>query len=135
MLKVFKQASERAGIAKHIDTHLFRKSRGTHLIEQGLPIANVVELMWGNQNTKQIRTYIRMSPAEQDRVLLKHAGVITDDESKQQERRVTGSRYCNLCGQALDFDGVAEMEMYQRLVQDPDAMARLLQALMQRSDK
>lgn len=143
VLKVFKQAAERAGITKHIDTHLFRKSRGTHLIEQGLPIANVVELMWGNQNTKQIRTYIRMSPVEQDRVLLKHAGVITEDESKQQERRVTGrvcsnchtqntptSRYCNLCGQALDDSGKKEIEMYRDLLKDPEMMREVLIRMM-----
>jgi len=101
-----------------------------------------------SQNTKQIRTYIRMSQMEQDRVLLRHAGVITDDESKQQERRVTGrvcpnchsanvptARYCNRCGQALDSAGMEEMEMYQRIVQNPDVMARLLQALIQRPDK
>lgn len=54
VLHIFKEAAEKAGIKKKVTTHLFRKSRGTHLIEQGLPIANVVELMWGNQNTKQI---------------------------------------------------------------------------------
>lgn len=142
-LKVFKNAAERAGITKHICTHIFRKSRGTHLIEQGLPIANVVELMWGNQNTKQIRTYIRMSPVEQDRVLLKHAGVITDDESKQQERRVTGrvcphcheqnsptARYCNVCGKALDNESQKKIEIYREILNNPEAMRDLLMSMI-----
>ena len=139
VLKVFKTAAERAGISKHIDTHLFRKSRGTHLIEQGLPIANLVELMWGNQNTKQVRTYIRMSPIEQDRVLLKHAGVITEEESHRQERRVTGrvcpnchtqnpptARYCHTCGVALDEDGTKKQELLAEIINDHQFMETLL---------
>ena len=142
-LKVFKNSAVRAGITKHIGTHLFRKSRGTHLIEQGLPIANVVELMWGNQNTKQIRTYIRMSPIEQDRVLLKHAGAISDEESKQQERRVTGkvcsncheqnsptARYCPRCGEALDKESQSKIEMYKDLLNDPEVMRELLMGMI-----
>lgn len=147
ILRIFKQAAAKAGIERKRITHLFRKSRGTHLIEQGLPIANVVELMWGNQNTKQIRTYIRMSPVEQDRVMLKHAGLITDDESRQQERRVTGrvcpnchttnsptSRYCHQCGNALDAeDSKKEIELYKELLQDPEVMRQLLMSLVNQS--
>jgi len=143
VLRIFKDAAERAGLKKKINTHLFRKSRGTHLIEQGLPIANVVELMWGNQNTKQIRTYIRMSPVEQDRVLLKHAGVITDEESKAQERRIVGricavchtqnsptSRYCSRCGVGLTDEVTHKQQGIRMLAQNPALLQEMLLEMM-----
>ena len=86
---------------------------------------------------------IRMSPVEQDRVLLKHAGVITDDESKQQERRVTGrvcpncheqnsptARYCNVCGKALDNESLKKIEIYREILNNPDAMRDLLMSMI-----
>lgn len=88
-----------------------------------------------------------MSPVEQDRVMLKHAGLITDDESRQQERRVTGrvcpnchttnsptSRYCHQCGNALDAeDSKKEIELYKELLQDPEVMRQLLMSLLNQS--
>jgi integrase len=143
VLRIFKEAAERAGVKKKITTHLFRKTRGTHLIEQGLPIANVVELMWGNQNTKQIRTYIRMSPVEQDRVLLKHAGVISEEESKAHERRVSGrmcsvchtqnsptSRYCSGCGRGLSDDAIKTQEVVQSFLHDPDTLRKVFETMI-----
>jgi site-specific recombinase XerD len=138
ILRIFKEAAASVGIERKRITHLFRKSRGTHLIEQGLPTANVVELMWANQNTKQIRTYIRMSPVEQDRVMLKHAGVITEDESKQQERRITGrvcpnchyqnsptARYCQACGRALDDQARQKNEVLREMLADPEMLQEM----------
>ncbi|MDD1728660.1 MAG: tyrosine-type recombinase/integrase [Methanospirillum sp.] len=138
VLRIFKEAAARAGIKKKITTHLFRKSRGTHLIEQGLPIASVVELMWGNQNTKQIRTYIRMSPIEQDRILLKHAGVITEAESKAHERRLTGilcinchtqnsptAKYCDGCGVPLTEEAMRKRKAVQDLMSESDVILEM----------
>lgn len=142
VLKIFKKAAQRAGIKKKITTHLFRKSRGTHLIEQGLPIASVVELLWGNQNTKQIRTYIRMSPTQQDRILLKHAGIITDEENRKQERRITGrmcpkchnhnsptSRYCNLCGTELTEKTKNIRQLIKECSHDPGFLDDIIEDL------
>lgn len=144
VLRIFKESAERAGIKKRVVTHLFRKSRGTHLIEQGLPTANVVELMWANQNTKQIRTYIRMSPIEQDRVMLKHAGIISEEESKAQERRVTGkmctichtqntptARYCSGCGIGLSEEMQERQRFIRQAAKDPETLMEMMQAYMQ----
>lgn len=137
--KIFLDAAKRAGIERKISTHLFRKSRGTHLIEQGLPIANVVELMWGNQSTRMIQTYIRISPVEQDRVLLKHAGVITDAENKQQERRLFGvmcsichtqnsptARYCSGCGTGLTTEAMAEEAKIRGMIREEKTLKDIM---------
>jgi ribosomal protein L40E len=84
-----------------------------------------------------------MSPVEQDRVLLKHAGVITDEESKAQERRITGrvctvchtqnsptSRYCSRCGLGLNEEAQKEAVVADQAFQDPVIMKRLLQLVM-----
>jgi len=143
--KVFLNAAAGAGVEKKVKTHLFRKSRGTHLIEQGLPVSNVVELMWANQGTRMIETYIHMSPVEQDRVMLKHAGMISDEESKAQERRISGhicmichtqnsptSRYCNQCGVSLTDDAAQKERALQILVSDKQFMNTVFDEMSRR---
>jgi integrase/recombinase XerD len=142
--KIFIDAGARAGLEKHVTTHLFRKSRGTHLIEQGLPIANVIEMMWGNQGTRMIDTYIHLSPVEQDRVMLKHAGLITDEQNKAQERRVSGrmcsnchtqnsptSRYCAGCGVGLTEEAARIHQEGMALAQDPKLLQTLLEKMVE----
>jgi len=141
--KIFIEAKQGAGIERRIYTHLFRKSRGTHLIEQGLPEASIKNLMWGNQSTRMLDTYIRISPVEQDRILLKHAGVITDEQNQQQERRVSGrmcaichtqnsptSRYCAGCGVGLTEEAVKKHEATQTFLRNPEVMAELLAEML-----
>ncbi|MBN1166299.1 MAG: tyrosine-type recombinase/integrase [Methanospirillaceae archaeon] len=141
ILKIFKTVAERAGVEKKVTTHIFRKSRGTHLIEQGLPIQNLAEMMWANQATRQINTYIRMSPVEQDRAMLKHAGVITDEESKARERRITcmvcpnchtqnppAAEYCNSCGKVIGTKAKEYKQQVKDLTeQNPDLALEILE--------
>jgi len=140
LLRIFKEAASRSGVrGGKIATHIFRISRGTHLIEQGLPIANVVELMWNNQSTKQIRAYIRMSPVEQDRALLKHYGVITEEDSKRKERRLTGilcanchtqnsptAGYCQGCGTPLTDEAMKKRMAMQALLSNPGVLDEMV---------
>jgi integrase len=143
--KIFLEAKKKAGIERRIYTHLFRKSRGTHLIEQGLPEASVKNLMWGNQSTRMLETYIRISPVEQDRILLKHAGIITDEENKQQERRVSGpmcsnchtqnsptSKYCGGCGIPLTEDAVRKHQLTQEFLRNPEVLSELFSSMVKR---
>ena len=142
--KVFLSSAKSAGLEKKIKTHLFRKSRGTHLIEQGLPVSNVIEMMWANQGTRMIETYIHMSPVEQDRVMLKHAGLLTEEQSKAQERRVSGkmcsichthnsptSRYCSGCGTGLTDEAQVEEKMFRDYYANPETFQRVIEKNMQ----
>lgn len=140
MREVFLNAAKIAKVERKIKTHLFRKSRGTHLIEQGLPVSNVKELLWANQGTRMIETYIHMSPLEQDRVMLKHAGLISDAESKAQERRVKGlvcpnchfqnsptARYCSSCGIGLIEEAQNKQQALRFASQNPDILMEMMQ--------
>jgi integrase len=144
MRKIFINAAKVANTEKKIKTHLFRKSRGTHLIEQGLPISNVIELMWANQGTRMIDTYIQMSPVEQDRIMLKHAGLISDEQSKAKERRISGTmcplchyqnsptaRYCAGCGVGMTEEAVKKHQMTQEFLKNPDIMMEMMQEMIE----
>lgn len=89
-----------------------------------------------------IETYIHMSPMEQDRVMLKHAGVISDEESRAKERRVTGhmcsvchmqnsstSRYCCGCGEALTNEAAIEDRMINSALAHPKVLQRILEKM------
>jgi site-specific recombinase XerD len=141
--KLFKTLAARAKIQKPISTHIFRKSRGTHLIEQGLPISNLIEMMWGNQSTRQIKTYVKLSPVEQDRVMLQHSGVISDEQSKAKERRMSGricpechtqntvtSRFCDHCGTPLDDETIREAEILRQAMKDPVRKRKILESAL-----
>lgn len=93
---MIQRTAQRAGIEKHITSHLFRASRITHLLEQGLPQIHVVESMWGNQGTNMIKTYVRVAPEELDKALLRHAGIEVDNDSLKA--RTVEGRVCNKCG-------------------------------------
>jgi hypothetical protein len=93
--QMFHDAAQAAGITKHIGTHLFRASRITHLVEQGLPENTLKETIWGNQGTDMMKTYVKMSPVELDKALLRHQGIIVDEDLKA---RVIEGKTCPECG-------------------------------------
>jgi hypothetical protein len=84
-----------AGIKKRITTHLFRASRITHLVEQGMPQNTIMETIWGNQGTDMIKVYVKMSPIELDKALLRHQGIIVDEDLKA---RTIEGKTCPECG-------------------------------------
>ena len=50
-----KKIARRAGITKRVTMHLFRHSRITHLVRQGVPESIVKAMGWGNQKYKCLK--------------------------------------------------------------------------------
>jgi ribosomal protein L40E len=97
-------------------------------------------MMWANQSTRQVKTYIRMSQDEQDRVMLRHHGIITDEESQRQERRVNGvicptchtvnpptARYCHICASPLTKETQEQLDMVTQMIRQSPEYRRLEQ--------
>ena len=112
--RIFLDAKERAKISKRVYSHLFRATRITHYVEQGLSEGILKEAMWGNQSSNQLKNYISMSPDEEIKALRRHMGIEVDELLKP--RCVEGSicpepmckrinsptaSFCQFCGAPL----------------------------------
>jgi len=120
VVKQFRIIAERAGVTKHITPHLFRHSRITHLIQQGMSESVIKLMMWGSLTTSMFQTYAHLTNRDIDSAMAKLTGVTTEEEersvaleAKQCPRchSVNGPTYhfCATCGLALDQD--AEIEL------------------------
>ena len=139
-----KVAAQRAGIKKRIHTHLFRKSRITHMIQQNFQESIIKQMMWGNLNTQEFRTYAVLCEDDIDAEILDKAGIKhkadrTDPLAPRpcpQCHTVGGptSRFCSICGQALTAAAAAEIADAKRaLWTDPDMLIELAAEIRQRN--
>lgn len=106
--------SERAGITKHLTPHIFRHSRITHLIQQGVSESVIKLMMWGSIDSKMFINYAHLTGTDIDREIYRLYGIepaVAQVTGKSLEPRVCPhchemnspvSAYCHLCGQALD---------------------------------
>lgn len=60
VLQVIKQLSQKAGIKKHVYTHLIRHCSFTHLVEAGVDI-NIIQKIAGHNNVKTTMIYTHIS--------------------------------------------------------------------------
>ena len=137
-------AAERAGVTKRIHTHLFRKSRITHMIQQNFQESIIKQMMWGNLNTQEFRTYAVLCEADIDAEILDRAGIKrkADQVDPLAPRPCPqchtvggpGSRFCSICGQALTTEAAAEIADAKRtLWADPDMLIELAAEIRERN--
>jgi site-specific recombinase XerD/ribosomal protein L40E len=84
----------KAGITRRIHLHLFRKSRITHMINQGFQESKIKESMWGNVNTQMFKTYVCLSEEDLDNEFLKQAGMA---KSKTSPTARLDAQVCGRC--------------------------------------
>ena len=133
--------AKRAGITKHVTPHIFRHTRITHLIQDGVNESVIKLMMWGTLTTNMFQTYAHLTGGDIDRAMLDNYGITTDDEEVRQtaslEPRqcpkchyVNGpvATYCSHCGQSLTDKAEETIQtLVQDLIDHPDILREALE--------
>jgi integrase/recombinase XerD len=122
--------AEMAGIKKKISLHVFRHSRITELIRQGVGSEHIKKIGWGNVTTKMFSTYLHLTNDDIDKVMMGVYGIDDIKEVKKLNLRPIQCKTCNeinrpdakfcfKCGQPLTEHAVVEQ---QGIIKSLDAM-------------
>lgn len=134
---------ERAGIEKHVTPHLFRHSRITHLIKEGVNESVIKLMMWGSVNTQQFKTYAHLTGTDIDNEILSRYGIKPDEEKggrsleprqckKCQAINAPDTLYCPVCGVSLTEEAEVQMEEAKRIISnDKEVLRSILMELLE----
>ncbi len=140
--------AEQAGITKHIVPHIFRHSRVTHLIKEGVPESVIKLMIWGNITSKMFQTYAHLTGSDIDAAMLQTYG-IAEMEDKQAFSRLEPilcplcktinspvSNYCSTCGRSLTAEVIPTQEAMQKdTLNNPELLRALLTELIEEKRK
>jgi site-specific recombinase XerD len=130
VIKQLRRICDRAGISKHVTPHLFRHSRITHLINEGVSESVIKMIMWGSVHTTMFKVYAHLTGTDIDEELLRVYGIQRETEEKRVpklEPRVCPNcrslmppvaDYCALCGESLLTTHSAREEEIQKFVRE-----------------
>ena len=140
--KQLKRIAERAKIEKHITPHVFRHSRITHLIQEGVPESVIKLMMWGNIGSTMFQTYAHLAGSDIDAAILKNYGVkaLNGDtpnglrlEPRQCEHcyvvNAPTSNFCSGCGRPLDPLTAMKLDEKTQMARDSPDYEHLLTRL------
>lgn len=147
--KMLKVAAKDAGITKNVTPHLFRHSRITHMVRDGMGESIVKQVAWGNQSTNMLATYNHITNETiMDAVAEKYG--IKKPETREEKKvfepiqcptcgkvNPPGTKYCGECMQPLTEEAIRDTSAatsiankgLESILQDPDKLAKLQKLL------
>ena len=130
VMKRLETVCNRVGFTKHVTPHLFRHSRITHLILEGVSESVIKMVMWGSLHTDQFRTYVHLTGKDIDAEMMRSYGLSEKSNNEWKRPRLKPqvcphcnstnpptSAYCCLCGENLHKISVRE-DMIQQFIVD-----------------
>lgn len=123
--KILERAISKTTITKKVNLHLFRHSRITHLMQEGVSNSVIQMVMWGTLNSPSFTTYAHLTGIDVDREMCKLYGVETAITSKKEKsltpiicsrcKEICGptTRFCPSCGQPLNSETINEYDDLQ----------------------
>jgi len=133
VIKQLRCICDRAGVTKHVTPHLFRHSRITHLINEGVSESVIKMMMWGSVHTTMFKVYAHLTGKDIDEELRRVYGIQAEAEKKRVpklEPRICPNchsimppvaDYCALCGESLLKSRTANEEDIQKFVKEHKA--------------
>jgi integrase/recombinase XerD len=119
--KHIREIAKRAGITKNVKPHLFRHSKVTDWLRQGMPETAVKDFGWGNRKTKMLDTYGHLNNNEYTRMAMEKSGITVPTEHKPNvlnprqcsncaKVNTPTSNYCAACGMPLTPEASANFK-------------------------
>jgi len=140
--KQLKRIADRAKIDKHVTPHIFRHSRITHMIKEGIPDSVIKLMMWGSISSVMFDTYAHLVGADVDAAILKSYGITAPNGKKPKDTRLEPhqceycytvnapvSKYCSQCGRPLDPATAMKLQEKVQLARDSPDYQELLTRL------
>jgi hypothetical protein len=137
--KILERTLEKTTIEKKVNPHLFRHSRITHLIQEGVSESVIKMMMWGSVNARSFAIYTHLTGMDVDRELCRVYGIDSSITNKKEKtlvpticsrcQEICGPtiRYCPSCGQSLRSDTITEDDQLQSwLMQNRSYLAAYL---------
>jgi site-specific recombinase XerD len=137
----------RVGITKHVTPHLFRHSRITHLIQEGVSESVIKMVMWGSLHTDQFRTYVHLTGKDIDNEMMRTYGISKQGTNEWKRPRLEPqncphchttnpptSIYCCICGENLKKILTRDDAIKQFIINNFDTLQEYLRELKATSD-
>ena len=121
LYRQIRRLAERAEIKKHVHPHIFRHSRITHLLQQGMNETAVKMMMWGSVNSDMFQAYAHLTGTDVDKAVLELHGIMQKKTKKKDQslearecphcHAIAGptQKFCGLCATPLTEDAVIEV--------------------------
>jgi site-specific recombinase XerD len=135
----------RAGITRRVNPHVFRHSRITHLVREGISESVIKAVAWGSQDSRMLKTYLHLTGQDVDNEMLRLYGIDVPEKKKARGLKPyqcshcstinpPTSNYCSTCGHPLTKEAEqvvqdAEGQIRQLLIQNPQVQTAFLQIL------
>ena len=114
--EILETYAKRAGLGKHVNPHLLRHSRATHLANV-LTEAQMREFFGWTKRSQTPAIYVHLSGRDVDATLLKHYGIEVGEVKKSevlepvecprcQSKSPPGAKFCVWCGMALTQEAI-----------------------------
>jgi len=126
--KIIRRLAQRAGIHKPCNTHIFRHSRATILLEQGWPEPMVKAYLGWSPSSRELGTYSHMKSAAANTFMLKMHGIETAEkiEPKMKVQLCPTCRmqngpevkFCARCGRPLSHRTILEHNHEKKKLSD-----------------
>jgi len=142
VVKQLRIIAKNAGVTKHITPHVFRHSRITHLIQQGMNESTIKLMMWGNIGTEMFRTYAHLCNADIDRSVAELSGIVVPGCAERTNALVPiqctrcryvnrpGARFCDTCGLELTLDAAADKQTAEERIRSDPRFKAWMEAAM-----
>ena len=102
----------RAGLKKRVNPHVFRHSRITHLVREGISESVIKAVAWGSQDSRMLKTYLHLTGQDVDNEMLRLYGIEVPEKKKERGLKPhqcnhcstinpPTSAYCSTCGHPL----------------------------------
>jgi integrase len=136
MRSILQRATKNAGLSNRIKKlYLFRKSRITQMVSDGVNEAAIREMAWGNQSTLMMSTYVKLSRTRIDQML-----GINPDEKREDvltvltcsyclELNESTAKFCKICGRPLTIDAIDNTRAAEQYIRSLPEYRELLERL------